>query len=71
MSPVGLLALATLLEGAAQYAPKLDPAPEVLPSEVKYVETKRAETILRGAPWVPFKRLATLDRGTRLVVREL
>lgn len=69
MSPVGLLALATLLEGAAQYAPKLDPAPEVLPSEVKYVETKRAETILRGAPWVPFKRLATLDRGTRLVVR--
>ncbi|MCA9662869.1 MAG: L,D-transpeptidase [Myxococcales bacterium] len=41
----------------------------VEPSDVRYVETKWTETVLRGRPWVPHRRLATLAKGTRLVVR--
>jgi lipoprotein-anchoring transpeptidase ErfK/SrfK len=40
----------------------------VSPSEVQYVSTTWEETVLRGRPWVPHKRIATLNSGTRLVV---
>lgn len=49
------------------------PAPEqevqIKPSEVAYVQTKRLETILRQRPWIPNRRIATLGKKTRLVVR--
>lgn len=52
----------------------IEPSPtaeevSVQPSEVRYIETQRQETILRQRPWVPNRRIATLGRGTRLVVR--
>lgn len=52
----------------------IQPAPpesevQIGPSEHAYVETKRLETILRQRPWVPNRRIATLGRNTRLVVR--
>ncbi|MEZ4450047.1 MAG: L,D-transpeptidase [Nannocystaceae bacterium] len=39
------------------------------PTEVRYIETRWNETVIRGRPWVPNRRLATLAKGTRLVVR--
>lgn len=42
---------------------------EIAASEVQYIEATWAETIIRGAPWVPHKRVATLSKGTRLAVR--
>ncbi|MCA9682146.1 MAG: L,D-transpeptidase [Myxococcales bacterium] len=52
----------------------LEPGPgadEVViePTEVAYVEATWTETVIRGRPWVPHQRLATIDDGTRLVVR--
>ncbi|MCA9712590.1 MAG: L,D-transpeptidase, partial [Myxococcales bacterium] len=41
----------------------------VRPSEVRYVEARHLETVVRGRPWVPHKRVATIARGTGLVVR--
>ncbi|MBC8073881.1 MAG: L,D-transpeptidase [Deltaproteobacteria bacterium] len=41
----------------------------VTPSEVRYVEARHSETVVRGRPWVPHKRIATIAGGTRLVVR--
>lgn len=38
-------------------------------SDVRYIETRWTETVIRGRPWVPNRRLATLAKGTRLVVR--
>jgi hypothetical protein len=46
-----------------------DPAVTLLPSEVRYVEAKWLETVVRGRPWVPYRRMATIGRGTRLAVR--
>ena len=39
------------------------------PSEVAYVEARWLETVIRGRPWVPRKRVATVSKGTRLAVR--
>ncbi len=38
-------------------------------SEVRYVEARQLETVVRGRPWVPHKRVATVAKGTRFVVR--
>ncbi|MCA9636239.1 MAG: L,D-transpeptidase [Myxococcales bacterium] len=38
-------------------------------TDVHYIETRWTETVIRGRPWVPHRRLATLAKGTRLVVR--
>lgn len=46
-----------------------DPSIEIRPSEHPYVEARYAETVIRGRPWVPHRRVATIERGTRLVVR--
>ena len=46
-----------------------DPAVAILPSEVRYVEADWLETVVRGRPWVPHRRIATIARGTRLAVR--
>lgn len=40
----------------------------ITPSEVAYVEARHSETVIRGRPWVPHKRVATIAGGTRLVV---
>lgn len=39
------------------------------PVDVTVVETHWSETGLRARPWVPSKRVATMARGTRLLVR--
>lgn len=41
----------------------------IRPSEVRYVEARQLETVVRGRPWVPHKRVATVSKGTRFVVR--
>lgn len=38
-------------------------------TDVRYIETRWSESVIRGRPWVPHRRLATLAKGTRLVVR--
>ncbi len=38
-------------------------------SEVAFIEARHGETVIRGRPWVPHKRLATIAGGTRLAVR--
>ncbi|MEM6294712.1 MAG: L,D-transpeptidase [Myxococcota bacterium] len=48
------------------------PGPDAItinPSEVKYITVRYQDTVIRGRPWVPHKRIATLGKGTRLVVR--
>jgi lipoprotein-anchoring transpeptidase ErfK/SrfK len=35
----------------------------------RFVEARNSETVVRGRPWVPHKRVATISRGTRLAVR--
>lgn len=52
----------------------LEPGPgegevALTPSEVRYVEATWPETVIRGRPWVPHRRIATIADGTRLVVR--
>ena len=41
----------------------------VAPSDVEYIEARYNETVIRGRPWVPHKRIATIAGGTRLAVR--
>ncbi|MBK8266146.1 MAG: L,D-transpeptidase [Nannocystis sp.] len=71
MPLVHLLSALTTLAALERIEP-VDPhdgAVLVQPSEVRFIETKWSETVLRGRPWVPNRRLATLAKGTRLVVR--
>ncbi|MEZ4428290.1 MAG: L,D-transpeptidase [Nannocystaceae bacterium] len=42
---------------------------EIAPSEHRYIEARWLETSIHARPWIPDRRLATLVRGTRLVVR--
>ena len=46
------------------------PAEEVTLSQssVQYVATKAGETVVRGRPWVPNRRIATVGSNTRLLV---
>jgi hypothetical protein len=46
-----------------------DPAIELRPTAVRYVETRWVETVIRGKPWAPHPRIATVASGTRLAVR--
>jgi len=57
------LAAARILEPDAGAEVTLDP------TEILYIRTILPETILRGRPWIPHRRLATLRVGTRLAVR--
>lgn len=70
MSVLGPMVLARTISSLWGAEPPPD-ATEVAmqPSEVEYVEARWMETVVRGRPWVPHKRLATLSKGTRLVVR--
>jgi hypothetical protein len=52
----------------------LEPGPsedeiELKQSEVVYVQANWPETVVRGRPWVPHRRIATVSDGTRFVVR--
>lgn len=38
-------------------------------SDVAYVEARYSETVIRGRPWVPYRRVATIASGTSLAVR--
>lgn len=78
LAPLMMLKCATAL-GALD--PTLDPsqpgeataaeiaAIEIVPSEVAYISARYQDTVIRGRPWVPNKRMATIGKGTRLVVR--
>ncbi len=61
----------TLVAGlqAVEPAHATDETIEVLPSEVSYVEASWLETSIHARPWVPHHRIATITRGTHLVVR--
>ncbi|MBL4683451.1 MAG: L,D-transpeptidase [Nannocystaceae bacterium] len=68
-----LLALNTFsaLQGVetwGEHPTAIDPV-EVGDSEVRFVAAKWGETVVRGRPWVPYKRVATISKGTRLRVR--
>ncbi|MEM6993048.1 MAG: L,D-transpeptidase family protein [Myxococcota bacterium] len=68
-----LLALNTFaaLQGVetwGEHPAAVDPV-EVADSEVRFVSAKWSETVVRGRPWVPYKRVATISKGTRLRVR--
>ena len=65
------LELVKTLMGFAALEP-LDLAAESIvidATDVRYIEAKRGETVIYGRPWTPYPRIATLSRGTRLVVR--
>ncbi len=68
-----LAALSTLTTLQALHA--LEPDAFVLEgfqlaaAEAPYIEARELETVIRARPYVPFRRLATVSRGTRLMVR--
>jgi hypothetical protein len=69
VSAISAIALASTIASLRA----IEPAPgddevRVAPSDVRYVETRLAESVIRRRPWVPNRRLATLAKGTRLVV---
>lgn len=66
-----LLALQTLAQLGGLEPTALAGHPDVVitPSEVAFVEARHSETVIRGRPWVPHKRIATIAGGTRLAVR--
>lgn len=66
-----LLALRTLAALGALEPSAVEPIADVtiVPSEVAFVEARHGETVIRGRPWVPHKRIATIAGGTRLAVR--
>lgn len=46
-----------------------DDGVELEETDVQYVRAQWGETVIRGRPWVPHKRVATVSQGTRLAVR--
>jgi hypothetical protein len=66
---ISLLKTLMALEGLEPTA--LDPGDEIAleSTSVRYIEARLPETVIRGRPWVPHRRLATITQGTRLAVR--
>jgi len=70
MSVLGPMLLSQTVSALLGTEPAASPQElDVLPSEALYVEARYGETVVRGRPWVPHKRVATISKGTRLVVR--
>lgn len=71
MSLAAALALISTISSLGQLEPIGEDAATITiePTEIRYIETRWSETVIRSRPWVPRGRLATLGRGTRLVVR--
>ena len=71
MTQAAALALLSTLAALDRLEPPdaADSALALAPTEVRYVETKWSETVLRARPAIPGRRLATLAKGARLVVR--
>ena len=66
--PATLIVLRTLA-GLDRVEPTDGETPPLTASEVTAVETHWPETGIRARPWAPSKRVATLARGARLLVR--
>jgi hypothetical protein len=69
---VSLLATLVVLRtvaGLGRVEPGEGEPPALTPVELGAVETHWSETGIRVRPWVPSKRVATLARGARLIVR--
>ena len=69
-----MLIQATLLAHTLRVLTGLEPGPaegevEIAPSEHVYIEATYPETVVRGRPWIPHKRIGTVNDGTRFVVR--
>ncbi|MCX4245611.1 L,D-transpeptidase [Paraliomyxa miuraensis] len=70
MSVLGPLLLAQTVRALMATEPSGEPDDvTVRPTEVRFVEARQLETVVRGRPWVPHKRVATVSKGTRFVVR--
>ncbi len=71
MSLSAALSLIAALGSLGQLEPLGEDAATITiePTDVKFIETRWSETVIRSRPWVPRGRLATLGSGTRLVVR--
>lgn len=68
-----LLALNTFaaLQGVetwGEHGAAADPV-ELGDTDVEFVAAQWTESVVRGRPWVPYKRVATVSKGTRLRVR--
>ncbi len=66
---LSLLRVLTALAGLEPTAWATEGEVVVTPSEVAFVEARHGETVVRGRPWVPHKRIATVAGGTRFAVR--
>ncbi|MBX7084187.1 MAG: L,D-transpeptidase [Nannocystaceae bacterium] len=66
---LGLTRLLTALTGLEPTALAREGEVTVAPTEVRFIEARHAETVVRGRPWVPHKRIATVAGGTRFAVR--
>jgi lipoprotein-anchoring transpeptidase ErfK/SrfK len=70
MTTTSALLLAHTLRALTGLEP--GPAPgevEIEPTDFRYIEATWPETSIRARPWVPHSRIATVDDGTRFVVR--
>jgi len=56
------------IETWGEHPSAIDPV-EIADAEMEFVVAKWSETVVRGRPWVPYKRVATVSKGTRLRVR--
>jgi len=65
---IRILSLVAGLE-AVEPASGTDETVALLPSDVAYIEASWLETSIHSRPWVPDHRIATIARGTHLVVR--
>lgn len=72
MTTTSALLLAHTLRALTGLEP--GPAPgevEIEPTDVRYIEATWPETGIRARPWMPSSRIATVEDGTRFVVRGL
>ena len=69
MSLAAALVVLRTLAALERVEPGEGDPPALSPSELQIVETHWSETGIRVRPWVPAKRVATLARGARLIVR--
>ena len=69
MSIVAALVVLRTLAALERVEPGEGDPPALTASEATIVETHWSETGLRVRPWIPSKRVATLARGARLIVR--
>jgi hypothetical protein len=66
---IAVLKALMALEGLEPTALDLSDEIALSRTSVRFIEARLPETVIRGRPWVPYRRLATITQGTRLAVR--